>query len=118
MTLSTIIYFVFDLSLLKSFYCTNFGLAILEESRGWVLLKAGNVELGLHQIPGGSYEPSAEETNVKLVFDTEENLEQIKKRFEENRIDVGDIKDWDGYPYFVLDGKDPEGNVFQIRKKK
>lgn len=119
-TIRAIILFVFDIEKEKNFYRENFGLDIVEDSPGWVVLKAGAIELGLHQIPAeyGPYTPSEEETNVKLVFDIQEDIHKAQQAFIEKQISIGDIKTWEGYPYLVCDGKDPEGNVFQIRRRK
>jgi catechol 2,3-dioxygenase-like lactoylglutathione lyase family enzyme len=119
-TIGAIILFVFDINKEKAFYRENFGLDTVEDSPGWVVLKGGSVELGLHQIPAeyGPYTPSEEETNVKLVFDIQEDIHQARQTFIEKQISIGDIKTWEGYPFWVCDGKDPEGNVFQLRLRK
>lgn len=79
LNLSGIILFVKDVEKLKSFYINNFNLELKEEiSSEWVLLKAGQCEIGLHK-NGSQYlrdiEESAEsESNTKMVFDTDEDI--------------------------------------------
>lgn len=119
--LSCIILFVKDIEQLKAFYERHFNLAIAEEIQSqWVLLKAGNCEIGLHQIAAEYIDTaSAEnETNCKLVFDIDSAIYPVHEQMKKNNIPVTDMKNWDNYPYLLFDGKDPEGNVFQIRQKK
>jgi predicted enzyme related to lactoylglutathione lyase len=110
-----------DIEQVKAFYVSHFNLTIAEEIRSqWVLLKAGNCEIGLHQIAAQYMDTAgaANETNSKLVFDIDSAIYQVQQQMVKNSIDVTDVKSWDNYPYLLFDGKDPEGNVFQIRQKK
>lgn len=119
--LSCILLFVKDIEQVKAFYVSHFNLTIAEEIRSqWVLLKAGNCEIGLHQIAAQYMDTAgaANETNSKLVFDIDSAIYQVQQQMVKNSIDVTDVKSWDNYPYLLFDGKDPEGNVFQIRQKK
>lgn len=119
--LSCIILFVKDIEQVKAFYLSHFNLTIAEEIKlQWVLLKAGNCAIGLHQIAAEYIDTtSAEnETNCKFVFDIDDEIYQVHEQMLKNSIDVTDVKNWDNYPYLLFDGKDPEGNVFQIRQKK
>jgi catechol-2,3-dioxygenase len=119
--LSCIILFVKDCNRLKDFYTSNFNFETVEETPSqWVLLKAGNCEIGLHKI-GDAYidiSTSESETNTKLVFDTDADINLLHQQMKKKNIDVTDVKTWDNYNYWLFDGKDPEGNVFQLRQKK
>jgi len=119
--LSCIILFVKDIEQVKAFYLSHFNLTIAEEIQlQWVLLKAGNCEIGLHQIAAEYIVAAAteNETNSKLVFDIDDEIYQVHQQMTKNSIAITEVKNWDNYPYLLFDGKDPEGNVFQIRQKK
>lgn len=121
MIIAGTILFVHDLENLKRFYIDHLSLDLSSEiPHEWVLLKAGAIELGLHKITEG-YDFTASkhsETNSKLIFETSEDIFVVHKRMLEQQIIVMEVKTWDDYPYWVFDGNDPEGNVFQIRKRK
>ena len=121
LSLDTIILFVQDVDRLKSFYVDLLKLDIKEESPSeWLLLKAGQCHIGLHKI-GEQY--SSEEAfkfdnNTKLVFDVAEDLQDIRERLLQENVLLQEIKTFDGYPFFLCDGEDLEGNVFQLRQRK
>lgn len=123
LNLSGIILFVKDVEKLKSFYINNFNLELKEEiSSEWVLLKAGQCEIGLHKT-GSQYlrdieESVKDESNSKMVFDIDEDIYMLREHLLSKNVVLGEIKTWDGFDYRVCDGKDPEGNVFQLRVKK
>lgn len=121
-SLSTIVLFVADVSLLRNFYVQHFGLPIVEEiPDSWVLLGADALQLGLHRIGEAYQMPEAAavhyHSHTKLVFDVNEPLEQIEQQLLAARVVLKPIQQWDGYAYRVLDGEDPEGNVFQLRQR-
>lgn len=35
-----------------------------------------------------------------------------------NKISMQEVKTFDNYDYFLCDGEDPDGNVFQIQQRK
>lgn len=121
--LTSIIIFVHDVDLLKGFYVDNFKLEIIEEHRSeWVLLNAGNCNIGLHRIgeqygqDKGSFLSS--ETNIKLVFEINENISILRQTFLEKGVAMREIKTFENYDFFMCDGEDPEGNVFQLKQRK
>jgi catechol 2,3-dioxygenase-like lactoylglutathione lyase family enzyme len=110
MRLGRVILFAADVGRLRDFYREAFGLALLEDSPGWVRLDADGTELALHAIPGAT--PVAEpphpraDVPVKLVFEVDD-LEAARERLSRlapMRAPVAGHSD----------GVDPEGNVFQI----
>jgi catechol-2,3-dioxygenase len=122
-TLNGIILFVQDVDRLKHFYSNHFNLTVAEEiTSEWVLLKAGHCELGLHKIGADYLKPGEStvrvDTNTKIVFDIDEDLFVIHRVLTEKNITLTEIKTWDNFPYWVCDGEDYEGNVFQLRMKK
>lgn len=120
-SLKQLILFCADVKRLSAFYCNYFGFSEVENAKdGWAVLNAGQVELALHKIPQEYLTTSVEDfkitdSNVKLVLDTDD-LTGIHALLTKGNIEVGQIKQFPGYPYKLFDGNDPEGNVFQLRE--
>lgn len=120
--LDTIILYVKNIQLLKEFYVENFNLKIIEEDDVWVLLSAGNANIGFHKI-GQKYLDQINinhqfNNNTKIVFEIEEDIEEIRKEFIEKKIPMRELKTFENYNFWLCDGTDPEGNVFQLKKSK
>jgi hypothetical protein len=121
--LSGIILFVKDVEKLKAFYINNLNLELKEETDSeWVLLKAGQCDFGLHRI-GSQYLKDIDntveaESNSKMVFDIDADIYLLREQLLSKNVILGEVKTWDGFDYLICDGKDPEGNVFQLRVKK
>jgi catechol 2,3-dioxygenase-like lactoylglutathione lyase family enzyme len=120
--LDTVLLFVQDPDKLKDFYTRFFQLELVEEIPGeWILLKAGLVYIGLHKIGDAYLESAANrvntESNFKLIFDVNEDLDSLRKQLLNQEVAMRDLKTFPNYPYLLCDGEDPEGNVFQLRQK-
>lgn len=113
-----IVLFVSNLEWMKLFYTREFGFEIKEESEVWILMNAGSIDIGLHRIGPGYEALHQAESNVKIIFDIDVPIETAHADLSTKGIRVGEIQNWDGYPFTVFDGMDPEGNVFQLRAKK
>lgn len=115
--LSRLILYVHDVALLKSFYQTHFALTVSEEIENeWVVLNAGAVELALHRV-GAPYRDLAatpNRSNAKLVFSVESGLAELHDKLVQTGVPMRGLKRYDGFPYLMCDGEDPEGNVFQL----
>lgn len=113
-----IILYVSDVDNLKNFYVNFLNLKILEEIKSeWVLLHAGNCTLGLHKT-GEQYQSLTEipcETNTKIVFETTEDIYELRENILKSGIKITEINKFENYDFHFFDGEDPEGNVFQIR---
>lgn len=122
-SLDSIILYVKDVENLKSFYTRVFGFTIVEEyESSWALLEAGPAKIGLHKI-GEQYLDSSKgafkfHNNTKIVFEVEEELEQLRTRLVDQNVTMREIKTFDNYDFWLCDGEDPEGNVFQLKKRK
>jgi predicted enzyme related to lactoylglutathione lyase len=121
--LDTIIIFVQDTEKLKSFYHNVLQLVIEEEIPGeWVLLRAGIARIGLHKMgngyPGKNTENVTANNNTKIVFETTADIHGLREQLLVQGVPVLPVTTFDGYDYWICDGKDPEGNVFQIKQKK
>ncbi len=116
-SMTRIILYVRDVALLKSFYQTHFGFRLIEEISGeWAVLLAGQFELALHLV-GPSYRGTPlgpKQSNAKLVFTVDSGLSELRSRLERADVPVGEIKRFRGFAYSMCDGRDPEGNVFQL----
>ena len=121
--LETIIIFVQNVDKLKLFYVDILELEILEEWQSeWLLLNAGNCKIGLHKI-GKQYLDSSNgefkfDNNTKIVFEIEEDISEVRSRLLDKNVLLKEIKTFDNYNYWLCDGEDPEGNVFQLKQRK
>lgn len=121
--LDTIILYVQDVDRLKTFYIDHFNMKVIEEYPSqWVLLKAGYANLGLHKI-GEQYLDQGNgsvrvDTNCKIVFEINEEIDKARDKLLSKNIAMREIKTFNNYDYWLCDGEDPEGNVFQLKQKK
>ena len=119
--MTRVILYVRDVALLKAFYQRYFALPVVEEiDSEWVVLNAGAVELALHlagptfRRAATSASAKADSSTVKLVFRIDADIDAHRDRLARDDVTVRDLKRYDGYPYRMYDGIDPEGNVFQV----
>ena len=122
LNLKTIIIFVQNVDKLKSFYVDILKLGIIEELKSeWLLLKAGNCKIGLHKI-GEPYLRNKQEfkfdNNTKIVFEVNDDINKVRQTLVDQQVLMREIKTFENYDFFLCDGEDPEGNVFQLKQKK
>ena len=116
-SMTRLILYVRDVARLKSFYETHFGFRVIEEiDNEWAVLLAGQVELALHLVgkPFRDLPLGPEQSNAKLVFTVDSGLSELRSKLESADVPVGKIKRYPGFAYSLCDGRDPEGNVFQL----
>lgn len=121
LNLDSIIIFVQDVDKLKLFYVDILKLDILEESKSeWLLLKAGNCRIGLHKIGDQYLEKDAFkiDNNTKLVFEIDHDINEFREILLKQNVSLKEVKSFDNYDYWICDGEDPEGNIFQLKQKK
>lgn len=122
LNISRLILYVRNVESLKEFYCKYFGLHTVEEIKDeWVLLSAGQIELALHRV-GESYRGNDDgsprtQSNSKIVFQVHDNIKVLSESFKRKGVAMSDLKSYKGFPYLLCDGKDPEGNVFQLMQR-
>lgn len=58
------------------------------------------------------------DNNTKLIFEIETSIKEVRKEFLAKSIEMREIKTFENYDYWLCDGIDPEGNVFQLKKRK
>lgn len=121
--LDTIILYVQNVDRLKSFYMDVFKLEVLETYEStWALLKAGQGKIGLHQIGAQYWDESKGafkfDNNTKIVFEIDEDIHEMRDQLLAQNVQLREIKTFDNYDYWLCDGEDPEGNVFQLKQKK
>jgi catechol-2,3-dioxygenase len=118
-----IIFYVQNIERLKSFYTGILGLEIVEDDQSvWVLLRAGNGYIGLHKI-GDQYLSKIKsgykfDNNAKIVFEIQEDINKARQLLIDKNVSMREIKTFDNYDYWLCDGEDPEGNIFQLKQKK
>ncbi|UKB83386.1 hypothetical protein LF887_20595 [Chryseobacterium sp. MEBOG06] len=120
--LETIILYAKNVQILKNFYVENFNLKVIEEDQIWVLLNAGSANIGLHRM-GEEYLEKTDTTrsydnNTKIVFEIDVDIESGRSQLISKNVHMREIKTFDNYPFWLCDGTDPEGNVFQLKCKK
>ena len=121
--LTSIIIFVQNIEVLKDFYVSILALEIVEEyGNNWLLLKAGDCQIGLHKIGEQYLEENQEafkfDNNTKIVFEVDEDLFALREQLIAQEVTLGEVKTFDNYDFYLCDGEDPEGNVFQLKQKK
>lgn len=121
-SLYRIILYGLQIDKLKNFYLDNFQLLLIEEVKNeWVVLKAGQFEIALHKIGkeyiAGNTEAFTAATNAKLVFSVQGDLKTFRQKLIENGVVMKEIKSFTGTQSLFCDGKDMEGNVFQLEQK-
>lgn len=123
LTLNRIILFVNNVDKLKKFYVDCLNLELIEEiASEWVVLKAGACEIGLHRV-GEEYRVSEDEdfkvdSNAKLVFEIDEDIVKTRENLLRKGVHLLELKTFDGFDFWLCDGEDPEGNVFQLKQAK
>jgi len=122
-SLDTIIFYVQNVERLKHFYKETFNLEIIEEDESiWALLDAGTCKIGLHKIGEKYLKENKEEfkfdNNTKIVFEINSDINNVRAHFIDQNIVMREIKTFDNYDYWLCDGEDPEGNIFQLKQKK
>jgi catechol-2,3-dioxygenase len=117
--LNRVILYVQDVERLTTFYREMFGLPVVEEIKSeWTVLAAGPCQLALHKV-GKAYrvaDPASwqVETNVKLVITVDRPLAELRAELSAKGVSMGKIKSYPPLTGLLCDGKDPEGNVFQL----
>jgi hypothetical protein len=121
-SLERIILYVQDVERLAHFYHTMFDLPVIEEIKDeWAVLRAGACEIALHRV-GKPYRVADAsswqvETNAKLVLSTDRDLKTLRAELIAKGVPLGEIKSYPGLTGPLCDGKDPEGNVFQLAQR-
>lgn len=112
---SQLIIFCRDVNNLACFYTQKLGLKVVGQIHPeWTVLKAGDVEIGLHKIGNAYHTDMPSVKNMKMVFRLSEDISHIRQKLIDQGVKMGDIKDFASVPYLICDGEDPEGNVFQL----
>jgi catechol-2,3-dioxygenase len=117
-----VILYVQDVDRLATFYRQALGLAVVEEIKGeWALLDAGPCQLALHRV-GKAYrvaDPSTweVESNAKLVMRVDRPLASVRAELMAKGVAMGELKSYPPLTGLLCDGRDPEGNVFQLAEE-
>ncbi|MFD2874292.1 VOC family protein [Mucilaginibacter ximonensis] len=112
---SQLIIFCRDVNTLACFYTQKLGLEVVGQIHPeWTVLKAGDVEIGLHKIDNADHTDRPSAKNMKMVFRLSGDISQIRQKLIDQGVKMREVKDFSSVPYFICDGEDPEGNVFQL----
>ena len=123
MMLDCIIIFGQNIVRLKRFYIDILKLSLVEEIISeWVLLDAGNCRIGLHKVGKAFRQEKAPDfkvsNNTKLIFMVDEDIVELRNSLLHQNVTIREIKTFDNYDFWICDGEDPEGNVFQLKQRK
>jgi predicted enzyme related to lactoylglutathione lyase len=119
LALNGVILYVQDVDRLATFYQQAFGLPVVEEIKGeWAVLNTGPCQLALHRV-GKAHrvaDPASwqVESNAKLVMTVDRPLADLRAELTAKGVPMGKIKSYPPLTGRLCDGKDPEGNVFQL----
>jgi hypothetical protein len=117
--LTRVILYVQDVERLSAFYQQNFGLPVVEKIDGeWAVLAIGPCQLALHRV-GKAYrveDPASweVESNSKLVLTVDRPLAELRAELIAKGVPMDNIKSYPPLTGALCDGRDPEGNVFQL----
>src|SRR4051812_12932245 len=111
-SLCRLLLWVHDCSALADWYKATFGwtIAVDERAEQWIELDAGGFTLALH---GGSKGPSKRVwPKMQIRVD---DVAAYRARLIGRGIAMGEIQQWKHLAW--SEGKDPEGNIFQIANR-
>lgn len=114
--------FVDDVLVVSEFYRAVAGMEVLHAGDGYVVLGIEGFQLTVHALPvrtgdgSGAY-PTRHDSYVKLCFPV--------RRLADARATAaafgGELwpaeREWEARGFRACDGRDPEGNVFQLRER-
>jgi len=118
--LGRIILYVQDVERLSEFYRQAFAFPLVQHIPGeWAVLDAGGAELALHLVGAAYRRPSGRSdgdssSNAKIVFTIDQPIGMTRDKLIAMGVDMGPIKYYPGLTGPLCDGRDPEGNVFQL----
>jgi predicted enzyme related to lactoylglutathione lyase len=111
MKISRIILFVKDVEKVAMFYKEAFDLKLISDINSeWIELDVGGCNLAFHKTKDRTLK-----NKTKIVFGTSDVF-RTKKLLEEKGIKLGKVSSIDNLN--LCNGKDPEGNIFQISDRK
>jgi len=111
--ISRVILFVGDVEKTAEFYQDVLGLKLAgPPEEGWIELNGGGCNLALH-VARGKYKKGGD-SPAKIVFGVK-NVAAAKKTIEKHGCEMGKIFKFGKIQF--CDGRDPEGNPFQISSR-
>ena len=85
-------------------------------------IDTGNCRIGLHKVGKGFRQEKAPDfkvsNNTKLIFMVDEDIVELRNSLLHQNVTIREIKTFDNYDFWICDGEDPEGNVFQLKQRK
>jgi len=93
-----------------------------EQPSEWLLLKAGACKIRLHKI-GEAYlrkipEDFKAKNNTKLVFEIKDDIHKVRQTLLAKNVAMREVKTFGKYGFYICDGEDVEGNIFQLKQRK
>lgn len=111
--------FVDDIALVADFYRAVVGLQTVHAGEGHIVLAGAGFQLTIHSLPdqvSARRYPTREDGYIKLCFP----VADIARARAAAASHGGEIwtadQEWTARGFRACDGRDPEGNVFQVRQ--
>lgn len=112
MEMSRVIIFTPDVRRLSEFYISCFGLSSVGNSDAdWAELNGGNCNIAFHRF---SEEVQGRDGWLKIVFGSSD-VEAEKQRLEKLGVKMSEVVEFGEIK--LCDGRDPDGNSFQISSR-
>ena len=114
--------FVDDVLGVSAFYRAVAGMEVLHAGDGYVVLGIEGFQLTVHALPvpggdGSGRYPTRQDSYVKLCFPVP-SLAQARASAAESGGELWPAdREWEARGFRACDGRDPEGNVFQLRER-
>jgi predicted enzyme related to lactoylglutathione lyase len=111
--------FVDDVALVSAFYQAVAGLEVIHADEGHIVLSGQAFQLTIHalpdQPPAQAY-PTREDSCIKLCFPVA-GIAQARSAAARHGGGIWPVdQEWSARGFRACDGRDPEGNVFQVRE--
>jgi predicted enzyme related to lactoylglutathione lyase len=112
MNISRVIIFTHDVNRLSEFYRTTFGLDVLGAADAeWTELSTGTSNIAFHRY---GEEIEGRDGWIKIVFQSND-VSAERERLIARGIEMSDVVEFGSIQ--LCDGRDPDGNVFQISSR-
>ena len=111
--------FVADVARMSAFYCTLFAMDVVQADDAHAVLAIDGLQLTVHALAGADASgPTREDSYLKLCFPVP-SIAEARVRAAGLGGEVWPVdREWEATSrvFRACDGRDPEGNVFQVRE--
>ena len=109
-----IILFTHNFAAMRDFYRDTFGLAVVEEDRGWADMAAGGCNIAIHAAGSGVAAAAGDAGPHKIVFHADD-VAAARADLIARGVAMEPVKTFGAL--HLCDGSDPDGNRFQLSNR-